>query len=156
MYDAIIVGGGPAGLNAALVLGRAQRRILLCDSGEPRNRQVHHTHGFLSRDGIGPAELRTIAGEQLTRYPAAEQRRVRVERIERHATSFRATLSDGAAADARRVLLATGVITSCPRSTRWPRGGASARSTAPTATGGKSATSRSPYSAPTRRTSDSP
>src|SRR6266581_1245731 len=60
MYDAIIVGGGPAGLNAALVLGRAQRRILLCDSGEPRNRQVHHTHGFLSRDGIGPAELRTI------------------------------------------------------------------------------------------------
>src|SRR6266702_7906235 len=115
MYDAIIVGGGPAGLNAALVLGRAQRRTLLCDSGEPRNRQVRQTHGFLSRDGIAPDELRTIAGEQLTQYPAGEQRRVRVDRIERRAASFRATFSDGDTADARRVLLAMGVIDELPQ-----------------------------------------
>jgi thioredoxin reductase len=114
VYDAIIVGGGPAGLNAALVLGRAQRRTLVCDNGEPRNGQVHRTHGFLSRDGISPAELRTIAGEQLTQYPAVEARRVRVERIERQATSFRARFGDGAAAEARRVLLSTGVIDELP------------------------------------------
>ncbi len=114
MYDAIIVGGGPAGLNAALVLGRAQRRTLLCDNAEPRNRQVHQTHGFLSRDGIAPAELRTIAGEQQSRYHAVNERRVRVDRIERHSTSFRATFSDGDTADARRVLLTTGVIDELP------------------------------------------
>ena len=114
MYDAIIVGGGPAGLNAALVLGRAQRRTLLCDNAEPRNRQVHQTHGFLARDGIAPAELRTIAGEQLSRYHAVNERRVRVDRIERHSTSFRATFSDGDAEDARRVLLSTGVIDELP------------------------------------------
>ena len=114
MYDAIIVGGGPAGLNAALVLGRAQRPTLLCDNDEARNRQVRVSHGFLSRDRIAPAELRATAGEQLTPYPAVEARRVRVKRIEPQAASFRATFGDGAAAEARRVLLSTGVIDELP------------------------------------------
>jgi len=58
MYDVAIVGGGPAGLNAALLLGRARRRTLLSDAGRPRNVVSHAMHGFLSRDGADPAEMR--------------------------------------------------------------------------------------------------
>jgi len=114
VYDVIIVGGGPAGLNAALMLGRAQRATLLCDNAEARNRPVRASHGFLSRDGIAPAELRAIASPQLTRYPAVEARRVRVERNEQHAAAFHATLSDGRSEDVRRALLTTGVIDELP------------------------------------------
>src|SRR5882724_13602660 len=95
MYDVIIVGGGPAGLNAALILGRAQRRTLLCDLAEPRNRKVRATNGFLSRDGIAPAELRRIAEDQLAPYPAVERRRVAVDRIDNNPDGFRASVSDG-------------------------------------------------------------
>jgi thioredoxin reductase len=114
MYDVIIVGGGPAGLNAALVLGRAQRRTLLCDLAEPRNRQVRAANGFLSRDGIAPAELRRIAEDQLAPYPAVERRRVHVDRIDNHPNEFRAALADGSTVAARRVILATGVIDELP------------------------------------------
>jgi thioredoxin reductase len=114
MYDVIIVGGGPAGLNAALVLGRAQRQTLLCDLAEPRNRQVRATNGFLSRDGIAPAELRRIADDQLVPYPAVERRRVGVDRIEIHPDGFHASLGDGSTLTARRVILATGVIDELP------------------------------------------
>ena len=68
-YDAIIVGAGPAGLNAALILGRCRRRVLVCDSGHPRNAASHELHGFLSRDCTPPAELLRIGREQLQRYP---------------------------------------------------------------------------------------
>ena len=56
-HDVAIVGGGAAGLSAALVLGRARRRVVLIDAGEPRNAPASHMHGFLSRDGMPPAEL---------------------------------------------------------------------------------------------------
>ncbi|HSB36641.1 MAG TPA: FAD-binding protein, partial [Thermoanaerobaculia bacterium] len=59
-YDAIIVGGGPAGLSAALILGRCRRRVLLCDSGRPRNAVSRALHGFLTRDGVRPGELVAI------------------------------------------------------------------------------------------------
>jgi thioredoxin reductase len=114
MYDVIIVGGGPAGLSAALVLGRAQRRTLLCDLAEPRNRQVQVANGFLSRDGTAPAELRRIADEQLAPYPAVERRRVGVDRIDNHPDAFRASLGDGSSVAARRVILATGLIDELP------------------------------------------
>ena len=65
VFDVIIVGGGPAGLSAALVLGRSRRRVLICDSGKPRNAVSHAAHGFFSRDGIAPAELLQIGREQL-------------------------------------------------------------------------------------------
>ena len=66
MYDVIIVGAGPAGLNAALVLGRCRRRVLLCDSGRPRNARSRGVNGFLTRDGAKPGELRRLGREQLS------------------------------------------------------------------------------------------
>ena len=56
-YDVIVVGGGAAGLSAALVLGRARRRVAVVDSGEPRNAPAAQMHGYLSRDGMPPADL---------------------------------------------------------------------------------------------------
>lgn len=64
-YDVIVVGGGPAGLSAALVLGRCCRKVLVCDAGEHRNRTSPSVHGFFSRDGISPAELLEIGRDQL-------------------------------------------------------------------------------------------
>src|SRR3954453_9908665 len=71
-YDVIIVGGGPAGLNAALILGRCRRRVLLVDSGTPRNAVSRGVHGFLTRDGELPGEMRRIGREQLKAYPNVE------------------------------------------------------------------------------------
>jgi thioredoxin reductase len=61
-YDVLVVGGGAAGLNAALMLGRARRRVVVVDGGSPRNAPAEHMHGFLSRDGLPPSELLKIGG----------------------------------------------------------------------------------------------
>jgi thioredoxin reductase len=67
-YDAIIVGGGPAGLSAALVLGRCRRRVLVCDDGRPRNAAAQRLHGFITHDGVSPRELRDLARQDGARY----------------------------------------------------------------------------------------
>lgn len=71
-YDCVIIGGGPAGLNAALVLGRARKNVLLIDEGQPRNQVTRESHGFLTRDGIKPSEFRRIAIEQIRAYPSVD------------------------------------------------------------------------------------
>jgi thioredoxin reductase len=70
LIDVVIIGGGPAGLNAALVLGRARKSVVVIDEGRPRNRITRETHGFLTRDGISPGEFRRIAKEQINAYPS--------------------------------------------------------------------------------------
>lgn len=116
MYDVIIVGGGPAGLSAALMLGRSRRRVLLCDTGRPRNAASRAMHGFLSRDGVPPSEFLAIAREQLQRYDTVELRNVEVvEAACRPDARFHVVLGDGSTFTARKLLIATGVVDNLPQ-----------------------------------------
>ncbi|AKU92628.1 NAD(P)/FAD-dependent oxidoreductase [Vulgatibacter incomptus] len=109
LYDVVIVGGGPAGLSAALALGRARKRVLLSDSGPRRNAAAEHMQNFVTQDGTPPGEFRRIGREQLARYPNVESREVRVESISGSRGAFRVDLTSERV-DARRVLLCTGMV----------------------------------------------
>jgi thioredoxin reductase len=115
MYDVIIVGAGPAGLSAALMLGRSRRRVLVCDTGRPRNAASHALHGFLTRDGLHPAEFLRISREQLRQYDGVELRDVEVTDAECRADGrFHATLATGETVASRKLLIATGVVDRVP------------------------------------------
>jgi thioredoxin reductase len=113
-YDVVVVGGGSAGLSAALVLGRSRRRTLILDAGEPRNAPSSGVHGFFSRDGIPPEELLRIGREQLEPYPSVEVRSARVTGASGENGDFELILDDGAVVRARKLLLATGVVDELP------------------------------------------
>src|SRR3954463_5629140 len=115
MYDVVIVGAGPAGLSAALMLGRSRRRVLVCDTGRPRNAASHAMHGFLSRDGMAPREFLAIAREQLRQYDTVEVRDVEVTAAACESDSrFHVTLADGSRVACRKLLIATGVVDNLP------------------------------------------
>ncbi|MEV4889463.1 FAD-dependent oxidoreductase [Nonomuraea sp. NPDC055795] len=109
--DVVIVGGGPAGLAAALTLGRAHRHVLLLDTGHGRNAPAEAVHNFLTRDGTPPAALRELAREELSAYPSVE---IREETVTDVRPGFRVELSGGETAGARRLLLATGLSDDLP------------------------------------------
>lgn len=113
MYDVLIVGGGPAGLAAALTLGRARRRVLLCDAPLPRNAAAVQVHNFVTRDGTPPSEFRRIGRAQLAPYTTVEVRDVRVEEIGGGLDRFEIRLATGHV-QARRVLLCTGMVDELP------------------------------------------
>jgi thioredoxin reductase len=115
MYDAIIVGGGPAGLAAALTLGRSRRRVLLLDAGKGRNAPAAAVHNLLAQDGTPPEELRRIGREQLARYRSVRLREDTVD--DAHALAgggFRLELAGAERVEARRLLLATGLVDELP------------------------------------------
>jgi thioredoxin reductase len=114
LWDVIVVGAGPAGLNAALVLGRCRRSVLVFDDAKPRNAVSHAMHGFLSRDGTAPEQLRSIAREQMAAYPSVSIEEVRVVDAIRTDAVFTVTTSDGRTFQARKLLLATGVVDELP------------------------------------------
>ncbi|MFF2890302.1 NAD(P)/FAD-dependent oxidoreductase [Paenibacillus sp. NPDC057967] len=113
--DCAIIGGGPAGMNAALVLGRARRSVVLFDDNRPRNAATRHTHGFLTRDGVKPSELRELAQKELAAYSTVEVKRQRVTDIRRAGSGFHIGTGDGGWYAARKVLLATGLRETLPQ-----------------------------------------
>ena len=106
-YDVMIIGGGPAGLAAALTLGRSMRSTVLLDSGAPRNAAAAEMHNVLGRDGTPPARLREDARRELATYPTVSMRSEAVASV---AEGFAATLASGEVVRARRLLLATGAV----------------------------------------------
>jgi thioredoxin reductase len=115
MYDVIIVGAGPAGLSAALILGRSCRRVLVCDAGRPRNAASHAMHGFLSRDGIPPLEFLQIARDQMRQYETVEFLDMEVSEANcTEGSRFQVTLADGSRRDSRKLLIATGMVDRVP------------------------------------------
>lgn len=113
MYDVIIIGGGPAGLSAALILGRCRRRVLVCDTGKPRNRWSRQMHGYLTRDGIHPGEFLEIARRELQPY-GVELRHIGARSACAIPGGFEVTLEDNACHQSRKILLATGMVDRIP------------------------------------------
>jgi len=111
-WDCIIVGAGPAGLNAALVLGRTRRRVLVLDSAQPRNYATHEMHGVLGHDGLDPADLRARGRTELGRY-GVEVVTAEVQAAEELDDTVRVTSSLGTNLT-RTVLLATGMLDEVP------------------------------------------
>ena len=114
LWGVIVVGGGPAGLSAATVLGRCRRKVLLFDDGKPRNAVSRAMHGFLSRDGIPPAQMRAIALDQLGAYASVAVHEVRVVDAARVDNGFSVRTADGRSFRARKLLLAGGVVDALP------------------------------------------
>ncbi|HEX4490268.1 MAG TPA: NAD(P)/FAD-dependent oxidoreductase [Acidimicrobiia bacterium] len=109
-YDVVIVGGGAAGLSAALVLGRARRTVAVIDAGAPRNAPAAHMQGFLSRDGMPPAELLAAGRAEITGY-GVEIIDDTVSAIE---PGFVVQLAHDGTVSARRILVSTGVVDELP------------------------------------------
>lgn len=113
-YDVIIVGGGAAGLSAALLLGRARRSVLVCDAGKPRNWASNALHGFISREGMNPAELLETTRQELQRYPTVKLVRDTVIDASRQGGHFVIAMVENGRATARKLLLATGIADELP------------------------------------------
>lgn len=108
LIDVGIVGGGPAGLNAALVLGRARKSVVVIDEGRPRNRVTHETHGFLTRDGISPSDFRQVAMDQIKAYPSVQFVRDSAVSVTGSDGHFQMTTASGTTYSSKKLLFAVG------------------------------------------------
>ncbi|MFK0172779.1 NAD(P)/FAD-dependent oxidoreductase [Streptomyces sp. NPDC090306] len=113
-YEAVVVGGGAAGLSAALVLGRSRRHTLVVDAGKPRNAPAAHLQGYLTRDGMPPAEFLAAGRAEIARYGVELVRDLVVRAVADRAGEFDMTLAGGARVHARRLVIATGLRDELP------------------------------------------
>lgn len=108
-FDAVVIGGGPAGLAAATWLGRYRRTTLVLDHGQHRNASVEWSHGYLGLDPVPPPELLDAARAGIDGYPAVQRRSAEATAVRGEVGRFAVDLADGSCVEARRVILATGV-----------------------------------------------
>jgi thioredoxin reductase len=109
MFEVAIIGGGVAGLSAALQLGRTRRKTLVLDGGSPRNRHVSHSHGWLTRDGASPAELGALARQDIAAYPAVHYQQDSLAQVTGHNNAWELLTHKGAHYQAKRLVLALGI-----------------------------------------------
>jgi thioredoxin reductase len=123
-FDVAVIGGGAAGLSAALVLTRARRDVLVVDSGVPRNAPAAQMQGFLSRDGFSPAELLELGRNEVSSY-GGQVVDAAVADVEKTAMGFQLVLDSGLSVSSRRLLVATGLRDELPEipglRERWAR-----------------------------------
>lgn len=112
-YDVLVVGGGAAGLSAALTLSRARRRVMVIDAGQPRNAPASAVHGLLGHEGISPVELLARGRTEVQRF-GGELRSGSVEEVRTTPAGFSARLADGSEVEGRRLLIATGLVDELP------------------------------------------
>ncbi|MGW7262236.1 NAD(P)/FAD-dependent oxidoreductase [Streptomyces sp. NPDC054842] len=112
--DVVVIGGGAAGLNAALTLGRARRTVLLVDAGQQRNAPAPSMHNYLGHEGIAPSDFLAVAREEVTRYGVRQTASSVVDARRAGGGDFEVTLDDGSVVTARRLLLATGLVDELP------------------------------------------
>ena len=113
-YDVVVIGGGAAGLSAALVLTRARRRVLVVDAGTPRNAPAAHMQGFISRDGLPPGDLLALGRAEMTGYGGEILPGTVSELVRCGTAGFWVLLADGRRVSARRLLVATGLRDELP------------------------------------------
>jgi thioredoxin reductase len=114
-FEVIILGGGPAGLSAGLVLGRCMRRALICDDGRYRNKSSHALHCFLGQDGISPCDLLKRSRDQLRCYPTLSFTAATAARVTQSNGEFIVDFKDGSSHTVKAVLIATGMVDELPQ-----------------------------------------
>ncbi|WP_017610627.1 NAD(P)/FAD-dependent oxidoreductase [Nocardiopsis xinjiangensis] len=125
LFDTVVVGGGPAGLSAAVTLGRARRTVLVVDDGTPRNAPAEHAHAYLTREGAAPGEILDLGRAEAEGYGARFRHGTAV-RAERDGETFTVVLDDGSTVRGRRLLVTTGLVDGLPDvdglAEHWGRG----------------------------------
>lgn len=115
MFDVVVIGGGPAGMSAALVAGRGRKQVLLIDEEKPRNAVTHETHAFLTRDGAKPEEFRAKGRRDLLHYPTISIKKGKILSIAKtKEESFELIAESGETINTRNIVLATGVKETLP------------------------------------------
>ncbi len=113
-YDVIIIGGSYAGLSAAMSLGRALRKVLIIDSGNPCNKQTPHAHNFITRDGESPSEISSKAKEEVMKYPSATFRKGRVTAVTKPDDHYNVQTEANGVFSGKKLIFATGILDIIP------------------------------------------